>query len=78
MKRALVTTCLCVLIMIMSLDRCKGQEGYRQHQEYGESVQPSDTDTLIPEMDEAVELWLFIENYRFITGKMIHLTLQMV
>jgi hypothetical protein len=64
--------------MIVSLDRCKGQEGYRQHQEYGESAQPSDTDTLIPEMDAAVELWLYVENFRFITGKMIHLTLQMV
>jgi hypothetical protein len=78
MKRVLFTTCLCVLIMIVSLGRCKGQEGYRQHQEYGESVQPSDIDTLIPEMSEAVELWLFVENYRFVTGKMIHLTLQMV
>jgi len=78
MKRVLFTTCLCVLIMIVSLDRCKGQEGYRQNQEYGESAQPSDTDTLIPEMDAAVELWLYVENYRFITGKMIHLTLQMV
>jgi len=78
MKRVLFITCLCVLIIIVSLDRCKGQEGYRQHQEYGESAQPSDTDTLIPEMGEAVELWLFVENYRFVTGKMIHLTLQMV
>ncbi len=78
MKRVLFTICLCVLIMIVSLDRCKGQEGYRQHQEYGESAQPRDIDTLIPEMDAAVELWLYVENYRFITGKMIHLTLQMV
>ncbi len=78
MKRVLFTICLCVLIMIVSLDRCKGQEGYRQHQEYGESAQPNDADTLIPEMDAAVELWLFVENYRFVTGKMIHLTLQMV
>ena len=78
MKRVLFTTCLCVLIMIVSLDRCKGQEGYRQQQEYGESAQPRDYDTLIPEMDAAVELWLFVENYRFITGKMIHLTLQMI
>lgn len=78
MKRVLFTTCLCVLIMIVSLDRCKGQEGYRQQQEYGESAQPRDYDTLIPEMDEAVELWLFVENYRFVTGKMIHLTLQMI
>ncbi len=78
MKRVLFTTCLCVLIMIVSLDRCKGQEGYRQHQEYGESVQPSDTDTLIPKMDAAVELWLYVGNYRFVTGKMIHLTLQMI
>jgi hypothetical protein len=64
--------------MIVSLDKCNGQEGYRQHQEYGESAQPHDIDTLIPEMDAAVELWLFVENYRFVTGKMIHLTLQMV
>ncbi len=78
MKRTLFTICLCVFIMIVSLDRCNGQEGYRQHQEYGKSAQPRDIDTLIPEMDAAVELWLFVENYRFITGKMIHLTLQMV
>ncbi len=78
MKRVLFITCLCVLIMIVSLGRCKGQEGYRQHQEHGESAQPRDIDTLVPEMDAAVELWLFVENYRFITGKMIHLTLQMV
>ena len=45
--------------MIVSLDRCKGQEGYRQHQAYGESAQPNDADTLIPEMDAAVELWSF-------------------
>lgn len=79
MKRVLLITCLCALIIILSLDTCKTQDsGYRQHQEYGESVQPTDTDTLIPEMSEAVELWLFVENYRFITGKMIHLTLQML
>ena len=35
-------------------------------------------DTLIPEMDAAAELWLFVEDYRFVTGKMIHLTLQLI
>ncbi|MFQ5687932.1 MAG: hypothetical protein ACE5GV_14870 [Candidatus Scalindua sp.] len=79
MKKVLFITCLCAFVIILCLDSCKAQNsGYRQHQEYGESVQPSDTDTLIPEMDEAVELWLYVENYRFITGKMIQLTLQMV
>ncbi|MHC4322302.1 MAG: hypothetical protein ACYST3_08505 [Planctomycetota bacterium] len=63
----------------MSLDTCKAQQsGYGGEQEYGDSVQPRDIDTLIPEMDEAAELWLFVEDYRFVTGKMIHLTLQLI
>ena len=37
-----------------------------------------DTDSLIPEISAPVELWIFVENYRFITGKMIHFTLQMI
>tara|TARA_B100001964_G_scaffold221846_1_gene266239 strand:- start:87 stop:1430 length:1344 start_codon:yes stop_codon:yes gene_type:complete len=52
--------------------------GYGGEQEYGDSVQPRDIDTLIPEMDAPAELWLFVEDYRFVTGKMIHLTLQLI
>jgi hypothetical protein len=29
-------------------------------------------------MDAPAELWLFVEDYRFVTGKMIHLTLQLI
>ncbi|KHE90521.1 MAG: hypothetical protein K8F52_09300 [Candidatus Scalindua rubra] len=79
MKRVLFITFLCVFVFLMSFDTCKAQQtGYGGEQEYGDSVQPLDIDTLIPEMDAAAELWLFVENYRFVTGKMIHLTLQLI
>ncbi len=79
MKIVLFIIFLCAFIFLVSFNTCKAQQsGYSQEQEYGDSVQPRDIDTLIPEMDEAVELWLFVSNYRFVTGKMIHLTLQLV
>jgi hypothetical protein len=79
MKRVLFITTLCVFVFFTAFNSCKAQQsGYGQVQEYGDSVMPRDTDTLIPEMGEAVELWLFVHDYRFVTGKMIHLTLQMV
>jgi len=79
MKRVLFITFLCTFVFLVSFDTCKAQQsGYGREQEYGDSVQPRDIDTLIPEMDAAVELWLFVENYRFVTGKMIHLTLQLI
>jgi hypothetical protein len=63
----------------MYFGTCKAQQsGYGGEQEYGDDVQPRDIDTLIPEMDSAAELWLFVEDYRFVTGKMIHLTLQLI
>ena len=79
MKRVLFITFLCTFVFIMYFSTCKAQQtGYGREQEYGDSVQPRDIDTLIPEMDEALELWLFVDDYRFVTGKMVHLTLQMV
>ncbi len=79
MKRVLFTIVLCAFVIFTAFNSCKAQQsGYGQTQEYGDSVRPLDTDTLIPEMNESVELWLFVQDYRFGTGKMIHLTLQMV
>lgn len=79
MKKALFIIFLCTFGILISFHACEAQQsGYGREQEYGDSVQPRDIDTLIPEMDEAVELWLFVDDYRFVTGKMIHLTLQMV
>ena len=79
MKRVLFITFLCAFVFLMSFDTCKAQQsGYGREQEYGDSVQPRDIDTLIPEMDAAAELWLFVEDYRFVTGKRIHLTLQLI
>ncbi len=79
MKRVLFITFLCSFVFLMSFNTCKAQQsGYGREQEYGDSVEPRDIDTLIPEMNEAVELWLFVDDYRFVTGKMVHLTLQMV
>ena len=79
MKRVLFIAFLCAFVFLMSLGTCKAQQsGYGGEQEYGDSVQPRDIDTLIPEMDAAAELWLFVEDYRFVTGKMIHLTLQLI
>ena len=79
MKRVLFITFLCAFVFLMSFDTCKAQQsGYGREQEYGDSVQPRDIDTLIPEMDAPAELWLFVEDYRFVTGKMIHLTLQLI
>ena len=79
MKRVLFITFLCVFVFLMSFGTCKAQQsGYGGEQEYGDSVQPRDIDTLIPEMDAPAELWMFVEDYRFVTGKMIHLTLQLI
>ncbi len=79
MKRVLYIAFLCAFVFLMSFGTCKAQQsGYGKEQEYGDSVQPRDIDTLIPEMDAAAELWLFVEDYRFVTGKMIHLTLQLI
>ena len=79
MKRVLFITFLCAFVFLMSCGTCKAQQsGYGGEQEYGDSVQPRDIDTLIPEMDAAAELWMFVEDYRFVTGKMIHLTLQLI
>jgi hypothetical protein len=79
MKRVLFITFLCAFVFLMSFGTCKAQQaGYGGEQEYGDSVQPRDIDTLIPEMDTPAELWLFVEDYRFVTGKMIHLTLQLI
>ena len=79
MKRVLFITFLCAFVFLMSFGTCKAQQsGYGGEQEYGDSVQPRDIDTLIPEMDAPAELWLFVEDYRFVTGKMIHLTLQLI
>ena len=79
MKRVLFITVLCAFVFFTAFNTCNAQQsGYGQTQEYGDSVRPLDTDTLIPEMSEAVELWLFVGDYRFVTGKMIHLTLQMI
>jgi len=79
MKRVLFITFLCAYVFLVYSSTCKAQQsGYGGEQEYGDSVQPRDIDTLIPEMDAAAELWLFVEDYRFVTGKMIHLTLQLI
>ncbi len=68
-----------MFVFLITFNTCKAQQsGYGQKQEYGDSVQPRDTDSLIPEISAPVELWLFVGNYRFITGKMIHLTLQLI
>ena len=79
MKRVLFIMFLCAFVFPMSFGTCKAQQsGYGGEQEYGDDVQPRDIDTLIPEMDAPAELWLFVEDYRFVTGKMIHLTLQLI
>ena len=79
MKKVLFITFLCAFVFLMSFSTCKAQQsGYGGKQEYGDSVQPRDIDTLIPEMDAAAELWMFVEDYRFVAGKMIHLTLQLI
>jgi hypothetical protein len=79
MKRVLFIAFLCAFVFLVSFGTCMAQQsGYGGEQEYGDSVQPRDIDTLIPEMDAPAELWLFVEDYRFVTGKMIHLTLQLI
>ena len=79
MKRVLFIAFLCAFVSLVSFGTCMAQQsGYGGEQEYGDSVQPRDIDTLIPEMDAPAELWLFVEDYRFVTGKMIHLTLQLI
>lgn len=79
MKIVLLITVLFTLAFFTFFNACTAQQSpYTQLQEYDDSVRPRDTDVLIPEMSEAVELWLFVEDYRFVTGKMIHLTLQAV
>ncbi len=40
---------------------------------YGEQAQEGEF-----EISEPVELWTFVENYRFVSGKMIHLTVQLL
>ncbi len=79
MKIVLYITFLCAFVFLVPFGTCMAQpSGYGGEQEYGDSVQPRDIDTLIPEMDAPAELWLFVEDYRFVTGKMIHLTLQLI
>ena len=79
MKKVLYITLLCAFVLIVPFSTCKAQQsGYGGEQEYGDDVEPRDIDTLIPEMDAPAELWLFVEDYRFVTGKMIHLTLQLI
>ena len=65
MKRVLFIMFLCAFAFLISFGTCNAQpSGYGGKQEYGDSVQPRDIDTLIPEMDAAAELWLFVENNR--------------
>ncbi|HDY69270.1 MAG: hypothetical protein JYX80_11150 [Candidatus Scalindua sediminis] len=83
MKRILFIYFLCSLICILSYEICKAQQsGYGQEAQYGESAQTriltGDLDSLIPEISAPVELWIFVGNYRFVTGKRIHFTLQMI
>ncbi len=79
MKIVLYIILLCAFVLLVPFGTCKAQpSGYGGEQEYGDDVQPRDIDTLIPEMDAPAELWLFVEDYRFVTGKMIHLTLQLI
>ncbi len=79
MKIVLYIIFLCAFVFLVPCGTCKAQpSGYGGEQEYGDDVQPRDIDTLIPEMDAPAELWLFVEDYRFVTGKMIHLTLQLI
>ena len=80
MKRFLFILIMCLIMFLPGYGNCKAQESeYGQTKEYGESaVQPTDAVSLIPEIDQPVELWIFVEDYRFITGKRIHFTLQMI
>ena len=79
MKRNLLIYFLCSLVCVLSFNFCEAQQsGYGQEVEYGGADRQPPPDGLIPEIDQPVELWLFVGDYRFITGKMVHLTLQMI
>ncbi len=83
MKRVLFIYFLCLITCALNYNICRAQQsGYGQDEQYGESAQAriltGDSDSLIPEISAPVELWIFVENYRFVTGKMIHFTLQMI
>jgi hypothetical protein len=83
MKRILFIFFLCLVTCALNYNACSAQQsGYGQEEIYGESAQTraqmGDSDSLIPEISAPVELWIFVGNYRFVTGKQIHLTLQMI
>lgn len=90
MKRILFIFFLCSVACALNCNECKAQQSeYGRHEPssapekaYGEAaqtrVQTDDTDSLVPEISEPVELWVFVSNYRFVTGKRIHLTVQMI
>ena len=88
MKRILLIYSLCLIMCACNYNACSAQQSdYGQEELYGEStqtrlpglaIQTDDSDSLIPEIREPVELWIFVGNYRFVTGKTIHLTLQMI
>ena len=88
MKRILLIYSLCLIICACNYNACSAQQSdYGQEELYGEStqtrlpglaIQADDSDSLIPEIGAPVELWIFVGNYRFVTGKTIHLTLQMI
>ena len=77
---------LCLLLPFLSYQHCRAQQSDPGIDEknalsaYSESGygQMEEGEVLIPEIDNPVELWTFIENYRFITGKMIHVTVQLI
>lgn len=80
MKRFLFIHLMCLIMPFLSYNNCNARQSeYGQTKEYGESAaKPTDAVSLIPQIDEPVELWIFVEDYRFITGKRIHFTLQMI
>lgn len=60
---------------------------WAQDADSGEKIAESDIDVIgygqqeekeKLEISEPVELWTFVENYRFVSGKMIHLTVQLL
>ena len=42
-----------------------------------EQKEPQDEESA-PDLSGPVELWTFIDNYRFVSGKMVHLTVQLL
>ena len=79
MKRTLSIFILCLLVTAASYNICNAQEsGYKQSDQDASSASTDNFDGEIPEINEPVELWMFIENYRCVTGQMIQLTLQMM